>query len=209
VTAIKKLVVFVRKTLDKYAKDTTKLAGAVDLVTEFFSDDSPSLQGQTNNEGNPSGGIVLTPKPIPRRGRLAANPEGTPVPPWFPSGESRHRKRIVPKPRVDPGEPNDETTSTVNAIKTYARLPRIIERKNGRHVLAFTATGTERVRISVFATGADSKTEKLPITQTSQGEIANGSVALATEVNERVLLDVKLQRPAIGAYQLLCEKEQS
>jgi hypothetical protein len=203
--AISKLVEFIRKSLKKHAREPLQQAGSVDFLGQFLPDEAETGKDAADAEIDPNGKIVLTPKPVRTKPSIpaATKAQGEEGAPEGKNAAGTGKEGTGGDAEGD-GE-GDKGAGMGAPAKNLAGATRVIETATGMHALAFTVPRGGQYRVSVHAVGLDSE-EALSVVVTDNGTIQNGSVVLAATANQRIKLNVKLNRSSLGTYRLVCEE---
>lgn len=202
--AITKLVDFIRRSLKKHAREPLQQAGSVDFLGQFLPDEGEAGKDSSEVEVDPEGKIVLTPRPVRPKAFLphAASGEG--------GGSATGNNTAGGGGEATGGKGDGEgaggSGATTGAqMKNKAIGARVIEVSQGKHALAFTALASGNFRVSISAVGLDSE-EVLQIVNSDAGTVQNGSILISAKANERVKAKVRLNRPSLGTYRIVCEE---
>lgn len=219
--ALRELAEWVRQMLQRHAQDPIAEVSEIDELAEFFGDDEEgSGSKEKNGDENPRGALKIRARPLPKKKSAASD-----------SQEDHSQDDNLPGDDGDDGDDtgdgdgdeggsggssgSNESTggdatrggaggagSSKNHVSTLAlQNVRAIVLSPARRRISFTPEVGGQVKVTLEDSGADTN-RTLKITSTSVGVVANGDLSIQCNMNQRLTVDVELDRVFEGTIKV-------
>ena len=204
--------------MDQEALPEQRTSGQVDFLAKFFPDLANESGGISfeDDEGLDGDRIQIKPvKPVKKRKRIKIvhpddpdSPDNPETPPGYPPDTPPDTPPDDPE---NPDTPKPGKPSKRKKLLSEIKSQRVVEIGSSSARLIIKLESPERCYVSIAEVGLD-QADFLPIVASSAGEIKDGKVLLTKEAfdqQNKVKLEVNLEREVIGGYVLSVEVDES
>lgn len=216
--ALDELATWVRDALKRHAQDPVAEVTPIDELAEFFGDDeNADGAGARDKEENPTGALTIRARPI-RKKKLTVKVEAEDAGYDGEDGDGSDGTGPVGEGSgageggtggggSNEGEGGDRSSGGAGAgtWSPAAALPlrnvRAVVLSPARRRIAFTPDTGGTFRIELEDSGADTN-RSLSVIGASDGDVAGGRLTLACVANQRVVMEVDLERPFEGTVRV-------
>lgn len=219
--ALRELAEWVRQMLQRHAQDPIAEVSEIDELAEFFGDDEEgSGPKHKNGDENPRGALKIRARPLPKKKSTTSNIQDdatleTDDTDFGGDGDDAGESGGDGGGSGGGGGKNESTggdttkggagggsASPKNPISTLAlQNVRAVILSPVRRRISFTPEIAGQVKVTLEDSGADTN-RLLKITSTSAGAVSGGDLTIQCNVNQRLTVDVELDRVFQGTIKV-------